>query len=111
MKRLTLFAALILSLAVAPALADDAPAKKTVSPATTAAKSMKPSLGEKGRFHAVHKAEDLECSDCHSKDDVDPLFLRAAEPQGGDQGPVDREGCMVCHKSPKKPTWYLGVKK
>ena len=111
MKRLSLFAALLISLTAAPVLAAEAPAQKPVSAATQATKAMKPSLGEKGRFHAVHKAEDLECSDCHSKDDVDPLFLRAAEPQGGDQGPVDREGCMVCHKSPKKPTWYLGVKK
>lgn len=110
MRRLTLFAALVLSLAVGPVLAEDAPNKKPLSAATKAAKAMKPSLGEKGRLHAVHKAGDLECSDCHSKDDVDPLFLRAAESQGS-QGPVDREGCMVCHKSPKKPTWYLGVKK
>jgi uncharacterized membrane protein len=110
MKRLSLFAALLLSLVVAPVLAAEAPAKKPVSAATKAAKAMKPSLGEKGRLHAVHKAEDVECSDCHSKTDVDPLFLRATESQGS-EGPVDREGCMVCHKSPKKPTWYLGVKK
>ena len=110
MKRLTLFAALVLSLFAGSVLAADVPAKKPVSAATKAAKAMKPSLGEKGRLHAVHKAEDVECSDCHSKDDVDPLFLRAAESQGR-EGPVDREGCMVCHKSPKKPSWYVGVKK
>jgi hypothetical protein len=110
MKRLSLFAALLLGLAAAPVLAADAPAKKPVSAATKAAKAMKPSLGEKGRLHAVHKAEDVECSDCHSKTDVDPLFLRATESQGS-EGPVDREGCMVCHKSPKKPTWYMGLKK
>ena len=110
MKRLTLFAALVLSLATGPAFAADPPAKKPESAAKKAALAMKPSLGEKGRLHAVHKAEDLECSDCHSKDDVDPLFLRAAESQGS-EGPVNREGCMVCHKAPKKPAWYLGAKK
>jgi nitrate/TMAO reductase-like tetraheme cytochrome c subunit len=110
MKRLSLFAALLLSLAMAPVLAAETPAKQSVSAATKAAKAMKPSMGEKGRMHAVHKAEDVACSDCHSKDDVDPLFLRAEESQGR-EGPVNREGCMDCHKSPKKPTWYLGVRK
>lgn len=112
MKRLSLFAALLLGLASGFALAADEPAKapKPVSAATKAAKAMKPSLGEKGRLHALHKAEDVECSDCHDKDDVDPLFLRAAESQGS-EGPVNREGCMVCHKAPKKPAWYLGAKK
>lgn len=116
MKRLSLFAALLLCLASGFALAADEPAKapKPVSAATKAAikaaKAMKPSLGEKGRLHALHKAEDVECSDCHDKDDVDPLFLRAAESQGS-EGPVNREGCMVCHKAPKKPAWYLGAKK
>jgi hypothetical protein len=110
MKRLSLFAALLLSLAAGPVLAADAPAKKPVSAATKAAKAMKPSLGEKGRLHALHKSEDVECKDCHSKTDVDPLFLRAAESQGS-EGPVNRENCLDCHKSPKKPTWYVGVKK
>jgi len=110
MKRLSLFAALLLSLAAAPLLAAEAPAQKPVSAATKTAKAMKPSLGEKGRFHALHKAEDLDCKDCHSKTEVDPLFLRAAESQGS-EGSVDRAGCMDCHKSPKKPTWYMGAKK
>lgn len=110
MKSLSLFAALLLSLAAAPMLAADAPAKEPVSAATKTAKAMKPSLGEKGRLHAVHKAEDLTCDDCHSKTDVDPLFLRVGESQGS-AGPVDRAGCMDCHKSPKKPTWYMGQKK
>jgi len=110
MKRLTLIAAFMLSLAAAPALAEDVPTKKPVSAAMKTAKAMKPSLGEKGRLHAVHKAKDVECDDCHSYDDVDPLFLRAAESQGS-KGPVDRAGCMVCHKSPREPSWYVGVKK
>ena len=110
MKRLTLFALLALCLATGPVLAEDAPAKKPVASAKKAPLPTNRSLAEGGRFHAVHKGEDLGCGDCHSKDDVDPLFLRASESQG-EKGPVNREGCMDCHKSPKKPAWYLGLKK
>jgi hypothetical protein len=110
MKRLILLALLATCLATGPVLAADPPATKPVASAKTAPLPSKPSLAENGRFHAVHKNEDLKCSDCHSNEDVDPLFLRAAESQGS-KGPVNRDGCMDCHKSPKKPTWYLGVKK
>jgi uncharacterized membrane protein len=111
MKRLTLFALLALCLATGPVWAADAPAAKSAAGVKKASLPTKRSLAEKGgRFHAVHKAQKLQCSDCHSKTEVDPLFLRASESQGS-EGPVDRAACMDCHKSPDKPTWYLGLKK
>lgn len=111
MIRTSVLAALLsLSLGIGPSLAADAAATKPAAKAQTNALPAKPSMDERGRFHAVHKAQDLQCNDCHSTQDVDPLFLRAAESQGS-KGPVDRAGCMDCHKSPKKPSWYVGAKK
>lgn len=110
MKRLSLYALLAMTLAAGPVLAVDVPAKNPAASAAKAAVPAKPSMAENGRFHALHKAKDVECSDCHSTDNVDPLFLRAAESQGS-KGPVNRAECMDCHTSPKKLAWYRGVKK
>lgn len=110
MMRISGLAALLLGLAAGPSWAADAAATKPAAAATKNALPAKPSMDERGRFHAIHKAQDLQCNDCHSTQDVDLLFLRAAESQGS-KGPVDRAGCMDCHKSPKKPSWYVGLKK
>jgi len=98
MKRLIASALLGLALAAAPVLAADPPAKK----ATAAGKK---SMAADGRFHRTHtKKLSLQCDTCHATEQKDTLFLRSGETQG--LGPVDRNTCLGCHKSPAKPAWY-----
>jgi len=108
MKRLSLLARLallVLSLAAGSSLAADK-AEKTAQAVKQDWKGAPKSMAEKGRFHKVHvQKEKLDCDDCHDKAESDPLFLRAGEFQAK-EGDVDRNGCLTCHKSPKKPTFY-----
>lgn len=98
MKRLIASALLGLALAAAPVLAADSQAKKPV----VKGKNL---MATDGRFHRTHtKKLALQCDNCHASEQKDTLFLRSGEPQG--PGPVDRNTCLVCHKSPGKPTWY-----
>jgi hypothetical protein len=109
MKRLSLLALMVLSLAAGSGLAADKP-EKTTKVVQQDWKGAPKSMAEKGRFHKVHaQKEKLDCEDCHDKDASDPLFLRAGEFQAK-EGDVDRNGCLTCHASPKKPTFYLGSK-
>ncbi len=97
MRPLLVAALLGLAFAAAPALAADAPAKKT-----TAAKK---SMTADGRFHQIHTRKlSLQCDGCHANEQKDILFLRASEPQG--IGPVDRNVCLGCHATPATPAWY-----
>lgn len=108
MKRLTLLAALVLTLAAATAGADDKPGKTGKQEWKRAPATM---VEKTGRFHKVHaQKEKLDCEDCHDKTESDPLFLRAGEFQAK-EGDVDRNGCLTCHKSPKKPVFYGKVVK
>jgi hypothetical protein len=100
MKRLIMLTLLGFSLATGSVMAADV-ANKVVKVNATSK-----TLDEKGRFHAVHaKKEKLDCNDCHGGGADDILFLRTGEFQGK-EGPVDRKECLVCHQTPKKPTFY-----
>ena len=104
MKRLTGWALCALCLVAGAAMAADKPVKADW-------KTMKASMVEKGRFHKLHaQKEKLDCEDCHDKTESDPLFLRAGEFQAN-EGDVNREGCLTCHQSPKKPSFYKGQPK
>jgi hypothetical protein len=61
----------------------------------------------KGAFHESHASSKvgLSCSACHTWTKIDPLVLRFEEIQG--PGPVDRNGCITCHKPPAQPVWYF----
>ena len=99
-----LIALLVLGLAVAsmPLGAADDAGKKPAAKKPTAGLTLDPA---KGRFHQVHtKKLSLQCGNCHGTEQKDTLFLRGGEAQG--IGPVDRNGCLACHKSPGKPAWY-----
>jgi hypothetical protein len=108
MTRWTLRVLLALSLAAGPALAAEPPAKAAKADKVVKQdwQTARLSMAEKGRFHQLHaQKEKLDCDDCHDKTESDPLFLRAGEFQAK-EGDVDRNGCLTCHKSPKKPTFY-----
>jgi hypothetical protein len=107
MKRLIMLALLGISLATGSAMGADAAAQKAaVAPKATAVTAKTLTLDAKGRFHAVHtKKEKLDCDDCHGGGADDILFLRTGEFQGK-EGPVNRKECLVCHQTPKKPTFY-----
>jgi hypothetical protein len=99
MKRLIASALLGFALAAAPVIAADAPTKKA------AAAKGKNLMAADGRFHRTHtKKLSLQCETCHAGEQKDTLFLRSGEAQG--LGPVDRNICLGCHKSPAKPAWY-----
>ena len=99
MKRMLVSALLGLALTAPPAMAADAPATKA-SPVAT--KSM---MAAGGRFHRKHTEKlSLQCDTCHAGEETDTLFLRSGETQG--IGPVDRNICLGCHKSPAKHAWY-----
>ncbi len=87
------FAGVFLGLALAalPVLGADLPKARTLDPKT-------------GRFHAVHKNEDLKCESCHSKTQEDILLLRRDEMPR--EGYITREDCLACHKAPDKPAFY-----
>lgn len=99
----TLIASLVLglSLAMAPAFAADAPAKKKM------VFGGKPSMAVEGRFHKLHeKQEKLDCADCHEKVQEDILYLRKDDRMSkalADAGQSDRKGCLTCHKPGYKP--------
>ena len=81
-------------------------AKKPSSTKTTAGtRSLDPA---KGRFHQVHtKKQKMACTNCHSTEVKDALFLRRDEAlPAGMPGQVDRSLCLGCHQEPAKPTWY-----
>lgn len=98
MKRLIALALLGFTLAAAPVMAADSTAKKPIAKG-------KNLMAADGRFHRTHtKKLSLQCDTCHAGEQKDTLFLRSGETQG--IGPVDRNNCLACHKSPAKPTWY-----
>ena len=83
--------------------------KKPSSTKTTAGtRSLDP---VKGRFHQVHiRKQKMACTNCHSTDVKDTLFLRRDEAlPAGMPGQVDRSLCLGCHQEPAKPTWYGSV--
>lgn len=105
MKRLT--AILILGLAVIsmPVVAAEDGAKKPAVVKAAGNKSMDP---VKGRFHQIHtKKLQLGCTNCHSAEQKDVLFLRNDDVvPAGMPGQVDRHMCASCHTQPSKPAWY-----
>jgi nitrate/TMAO reductase-like tetraheme cytochrome c subunit len=111
MKTLIASIALGFSLAVTPAFgADEAPAKKKDDAPVkkkmvfTEKRSMSV---DSGRYHKLHaKLKKLECDDCHDKEQKDILYLRKDDRMSkklAEQGQVDREGCLECHKPGHKP--------
>lgn len=107
MKTLIISLALGLSLAMTPAFSADAPAKKNAPAKKKMTFTGKPSMTVAGRFHKLHeKQELLECADCHDKVQEDILFLRKDDRMSqklSDEGQVDRDGCLTCHKPGYKP--------
>ena len=109
-KTLIATLALGLSLAMAPAFGADAPVKKKM------VFSGKPSMAVEGRFHKLHKQQELlDCADCHDKEQGDILFLRKDDRMSkalSDEGQADRKGCLTCHKPgyiPNLPRSFWGV--
>ena len=93
---------LVLALTSMPLGAADDAGKKPAATKPVAGTRMDPA---KGRFHRAHtKRLSLQCDTCHAGEQKDLLFLRSGETQG--IGPVDRNTCLGCHKSPAKPSWY-----
>jgi hypothetical protein len=116
MKTLIASVALGFAVAMAPAIAADAPAQPPKAPAKAMKFTGKPSMLVKGRFHELHeKQEKLECKDCHNKVQKDILYLRKDDkmpPEMDKVGQVDRKGCLTCHKPgyiPNLPRSYWGV--
>lgn len=106
MKKLLLLTLLGLSLAAGSVLAGDTAPKSATAGKAQVVNAKTLTLNPQGRYHKVHATKKkLECSDCHGDGADDVLFLRTSEFQGK-EGPVNREACLVCHKTPKKPTWY-----
>jgi hypothetical protein len=105
MTRVLAVFALGLVLAATPAWSADDAANKA-APARPAA--VKKSMAPDGSFHTVHtKKLELACDTCHKSENKDVLFVRNTEaPPAGLKAHVDRNGCLVCHKDPRKPTWY-----
>lgn len=98
MKKLLLLTLLGLTLAAGPTFSADVTTPKVTAKTRT--------LAEKGRWHVIHEQKQkLDCEDCHGGGEKDILFLRTGEPQGS-IGPVDRKGCLTCHQTPNKPTFY-----
>ena len=75
------------------------PAPKAASKAVVTGKK---SMAEKGTFHVIHaKKGKLDCEDCHEKAGLadNTIMLRLHDKLvKGDPGPVDHNGCLVCHK-------------
>ncbi|GAB4396360.1 MAG: hypothetical protein OHK0048_00790 [Rhodoferax sp.] len=107
MKKLLLLTLLGFALSGGSAFSADAPAAKPADKTMkVTAKTKTKTILEKGRWHTVHvKGQKLFCDDCHGGGEKDILFLRTGEPQGS-SGPVDRKGCLTCHQTPNKPTFY-----
>jgi hypothetical protein len=99
MKTFIASMALGLTLAIAPAFAADAPAKKPAAGA-------KFSMGVNGRYHKLHKQKaKLDCGDCHDPVQQDILYLRKDDAMSADLakvGQVDRNNCLSCHKPGSK---------
>lgn len=102
MKRL--IAAIALGITVAlPVLATEHAATKSAAASVATEKSLD---STKGAFHKTHaKKAKLDCEDCHSTEVSDVLVLHRPDVPSG-TGPVDRDGCLVCHKASKKPAYY-----
>ena len=65
----------------------------------------KKSMAPEGSFHQLHsKKLEMTCATCHKKEATDVLWVRKDELPA--PGAVDRNGCLACHKDPRKPTWY-----
>ena len=111
MKRMIMPTLMGFLLVTGSVMAADTPPPKAAATAKVAVVNANTkTIDEKGRFHAVHaKKQKLECSDCHGGGADDILFLRTGEFQGKD-GPVNREECLTCHQTPKKPAWYGSAK-
>ena len=106
MKRLIMLTLLGFSLAAGSVLAADVATPKAATAKVVQVNAKTKTLEEKGRFHVVHsKKEKLDCDDCHGGGGDDILFLRTGEFQGK-EGPVNRNDCLVCHQTPKKPVFY-----
>lgn len=97
-------AALIFGMQVTQlAMAAD-PAPKAASKAGVTGKK---SMAEKGSFHVIHaKKGKLDCEDCHNNgalpDNTVKLRLHDTLPKKS-PGPVDHDGCFVCHKDLGSP--------
>ena len=67
-------------------------------------------MGKKQRYHQIHKAEDLECEDCHAEE-LSPseaiFFAQDMSPDVPD--PVDRSICLVCHEGTDAELPLYGV--
>ena len=106
MKQLITLLFLGLAVVNAPLVAaDDASKKPAVEKSATSVKSLDPA---KGRFHRTHtKKLKMACTDCHSGEIKDALFLRRNDvAPAGMPGQVDRSLCLGCHQEPSKPAWY-----
>ena len=106
MKQLIALIFLGLAVVIAPlAVADDAAKKPAAAKSVAGVKSMDPA---KGRFHQTHtKKLKMVCTNCHSAEVKDPLFLRRDDVvPAGMPGQVDRSLCLSCHQEPSKPAWY-----
>jgi hypothetical protein len=83
--------------------ADPAAPKATSKPVATGKKSM----AEKGSYHVIHaKKAKLDCEDCHNKGPLpdNTVMLRLHDPlPKKSPGPVDHDGCYVCHKDLGNP--------
>ena len=85
--------------------AADAAKKPAAVKSAAGVKSMN---SAKGRFHHTHtKKLKMACTNCHSSEVKDELFLRKNDVvPAGMPGQVDRSLCLGCHQEPNKPTWY-----
>ena len=93
--------ALIAGMRVAPA------AEPVTGAASKTATTGKKSMAVKGSYHQIHaKKAKLDCEDCHSKgplpDNTVMLRLHDTLPKKS-PGPVDHDGCFVCHKDLGNP--------
>ena len=67
-------------------------------------------MGKKQRYHQIHKAEDLDCEDCHTAE-LSPreaiFFAQDVSPDAPD--PVDRNTCLFCHEGTDAEKPLYGV--
>ncbi len=106
MKRLIAFSILALASATFPAgAAGDAVKKPAAAKTSASANSLDRT---NGRFHQRHlKKLKMDCTNCHSPETKDDLFLRRDKTQpAGMPGQVDRSVCLSCHQEPARPSWY-----
>ena len=67
-------------------------------------------MGKNQRYHQIHKAEDLDCDDCHTEE-LSPgeaiFFAQDMSPDAPD--PVDRSVCLFCHEGTDAELPLYGV--